>query len=358
MEHKLRIGWIPASKNPSSASFRLRVDMIMQGLCERGHICEFYSDLVKFDLLIISKKYDIPTLAAIERTKALNPACRVVFDLCDNHFYTDSEDPEHLQRHTKRVKALQRVLALADAVTTSSEYLAEVVAKNCGIPLSAIYTIDDCFESGQESPRKFNFRSLIAEIEFEWLKWRLKMTNAQIDRFVWFGTHGVSYAQGGMFDLLECQLALNDAFRDSPRSLTIISNSYWKYRKISKKLNVKTFYLPWNQHTIDRALRMHQFLLLPIKTTPFTSAKSANRPVTAIQNGLQVICDIIPAYEKLRNYVIAPVNGNAFKVAVNMTHEERSMRSNASKDYVQREYSVSRITQYWESALLNILANN
>lgn len=358
MDHKLRIGWIPASKNRSSASFRLRVDMIMQGLRKLGHVCEFYSDSVKFDLIIVSKKYDTATLSAIESSKIKNPACRVVFDLCDNHFYTDTEDPGQLQSHTIRVDALKRALALADAVTTSSGYLAEVVAKNCDIDQSAIYTIDDCFEPEQEPARRLNIRRLIAEIRLEWLKWRLKIINCPKDRFVWFGTHGVSYAQGGMFDLLECQLDLNEAFCDSSRTLTIISNSYWKYREISKKLNIKTFYLPWSQYTINRALRMHQFFLLPIKATPFTSAKSTNRPVTALQNGLQVICDIIPAYEKLRDYLIAPVNDKAFKCAINMTTEEHSRRSNAAKAHVQTEYSAARIAQDWESALLAIYTRN
>lgn len=354
MTNKLRIAWIPPSKNLGSASFRLRVAEIMKGLRERGHTCEFYSECVESEVLIVSKKYDSETLKAMERFRARSPQSRIVFDLCDNHFFTDTQDPRYLRAHGARVSALQRALSLADAVTSSSKYLADVVAERCGIDPRAIFVIDDCYETENERSRMHGFSNLLAEIRYRWLEWRLNCANQAKDRFVWFGTHGVSYAEGGMFDLLERRNVITEALCDRKKSLTIISNSYKKYREVSKELNIHTYYLPWHQNTVDRALRLHTFLLLPIKPSPFTFSKSANRPVTAMLNRLLVICDMIPAYEKLRDLVISPVNTASLKLAISMPEAERILHTDGTMSFIQSSYSSASISTKWEGILVSI----
>lgn len=357
MKSQLRLSWIPASKNPSSASFRLRVAMIMEELRKRGHICEFYSESSRFDILIVSKKYDSNTLQIMERAKAKNPKCRIVFDICDNHFHTDKKDVRQIQNHSNKVNSLNRALELADAVTTSSKYLTFVIASLCQIESDVIYTIEDCFETEQKLIQKKGIKRWLAELKFRWLKWQLKTINESKDRFVWFGTHGVEYAEGGMTDLLEQQQAIFETLGNSNRSLTIISNSYFKYKRISRKLNVRTFYVPWNQYTVDRILRLHAFLLLPIKLTPFTSSKSSNRLVTAMTNGLLVICDMIPAYEELRQHVITPVNAGNLKYAIAMEKETYHQHTNDAQTHVLNKYSINRIAENWETAFLRIYSS-
>ena len=345
MSNKLSIAWIPPSRNLTSASFRLRVTEIMKGLRDRGHICSFYGESADPDVLVVSKKYDLETQTAMELFRTKNRKGIIIFDLCDNHFYTDSQSLRELQDHEARVKLLQRALLRADAVTTSSEYLARAVVDHAGIDPQSIFTIDDCYETIEKSSRPYGFLNLLAEIRFRRLKRRLNRANKPTDRFVWFGTHGVSYAEGGMFDLLARCDMIADTFRESNRSLTIISNSHKKYREVSKALNIQTHYLPWNQHTIGRALRLHTFLLLPIKASPFTSSKSTNRPITAMLNKLLVVCDLIPSYEKLREYLISPIEPRSLLYALSMSEEERTQHIKTAIAHVHQEYSIAHITE-------------
>jgi len=355
MSNNLRIGWIPPSRNLKSASFRLRVDEIMKGLRGRGHTCFYYDESADSDVLIVSKKYDLGTQVAMRHYRSRNPKGIIVFDICDNHFYTDSKNTQDLVEYESRVKMLRSALVEADAVTTASEYLAGVVAEQCQIDSRSIFTIEDCYEQSQTKFRPSGVVEYIAEIQYKWLEWRLNWTNKLDERFVWFGTHGVSYAEGGMFDLLERAKIITEAFRDSDRSLTIISNSYSKYREVSKTLKIRTYYLPWSKHTIDRALRLHTFLLLPIKASPFTLSKSINRPVTAMLNKLLVVCDMIPSYEKLSDYLINPIQHDSLTHVLSMSKEERARRVHAARAHVHNEYSPARITEKWESVLFYVI---
>jgi hypothetical protein len=329
----------------------------MTGLRERGHACFLYDESVDTDVLIVSKKYDLGTQKAMKHYRSKNPRGIILFDICDNHFYSDFKNAPDLIEHEARVKLLRDALFEADAVTTASEYLAGVVAKQCEIDVRSIFTIEDCYESNQIKFRPSGLVDFLAEIQYKWLEWRLNCTNKIDDRFVWFGTHGVSYAEGGMFDLLERAEIINEAFRDSGRSLTIISNSYRKYREVSKALNIKTYYLPWSKNTIDRALRLHTFLLLPIKASPFTFSKSINRPVTAMINKLLIVCDMIPSYEKLSDYLINPIKSDSITYALSIPKDERAQRVHAAQARVLVEYSSARIAEKWETVLFCVRNN-
>lgn len=113
--------------------------------------------------------------------------------------------------------------------------------------------------------------------------------------------------------------------------------------------------MPWNKNTVDRALSLHTFLLLPIKPSPFTFSKSTNRPVTAILNKLLVVCDMIPSYEKLQDYLIAPIQANSLEYALAMPKKERIERVQAAFKQVQNEYSPKIIAERWESVLISII---
>lgn len=355
MSNKLFIAWIPPTNSLNSASFRIRVAEIMRGLCERGHTCKFYEECDDPDILIISKKYDHETLMTMERFRSNNKKGRIVFDICDNHFYTDSKKHDDLRVHDEKIKRLIRALEFADAITTPSEYLGKIVASNANIANDVIYTIDDCYERENSNFTMYGFRRLFAEINLKLFQWKLDKINKRDDRFVWFGTHGVSYAEGGMLDLLIHGKEITDALQNSSKSLTIISNSYRKYLYISRSLNIKTYYLSWHQQTVDRALRLHNYLLLPVSLSPFTAAKSTNRPVTAIRRGLMVICDMIPAYEKLRQSVITPVSAKSIEQVLSMSNKERFNFNEKASATVLKEYSLEYVAAKWETVLYTIL---
>lgn len=341
----------------SSASFRLRVVMIMAGLRELGHECVFYSDHDDCDAVIVSKRYDEETLETMYKIKEKGKVGCLIFDLCDNHFFSDSQDPQEIEKHANRVSRLKRALSLADCVTTSSSYLSTVVHEQSGVRLSDIYAIEDCVETETKPNIGGCVRNLVAEIRLRILEANLSKFNRKNERFVWFGTHGVSYAKGGMQDILERKAEISGALCQGNATLTIISNSKKKYRQIANDLGVRTFYLPWNKNTVSRALRLHSFLLLPIRPSPFTLSKSANRLVTAMCNRLRVICDMIPAYEELRNYVIAPVDKENIINAMSMEPHELIVSADDGTAFVMQEYSQSKIASHWEAAIIKTLSD-
>jgi hypothetical protein len=351
----MRITWLPPSRNIKSASLRIRVIEIMKNLRALGHECSFYNDAVYADILIISKKYDFETRKIMSNFRLRNKNGLIIFDLCDNHFYTDSTIPKYFNKNLERVNELKKTIEMSDAITTSSDYLAAVVVENCNVDKGSVFAIEDCYENLQKYSFSKKILNIFAELSLWRLKKRLSSSNNIPGRLVWFGTHGVSYAEGGMSDLLEIKTLLSDPIVLRNGSLTIISNSFSKYRKIAKNFKVRTYYLPWNQYTINRALQLHSILLLPIKHSPFTLSKSANRPVTAILNKLLVVCDMIPAYDNLAKHIISPIDATALKYALTLSSSETNDRLQSALNFINSEYSPKQIALKWEAIFLNVI---
>jgi hypothetical protein len=353
MRGKLSIGWIPPSKNMNSASLRIRVLEIMHALRSLGHVCSFYGGRGDVDILVVCKKYDSATQGIMREYRRLRPDGIIVFDLCDNHFYAEPTAGVARENLDVRITQLRGALCQANAITTSSVYLAEVISKECNIDPRKVFAIEDCYES-LDGCRRFGVLDMLSEIALRWLEYRLSIDGNRSRRFVWFGTHGVSYADGGMVELLKRQDEINEACGREGVSLTIVSNSYAKYRKISSALKMRTYYIPWSRRTIDRVLRLHTFMLLPIGASPFTWSKSSNRPVTAMLHNLLVVCDMIPAYQQLQDHLVSPVGSESLRYVLSLSRGAIEQRVRAAYEHVVVEYSPAKIGKKWEVVLRSL----
>ena len=141
--------------------------------------------------------------------------------------------------------------------------------------------------------------------------------------------------------------------RDHPLSLTIISNSRRKYRKIFSRWAIPIEYLEWSPNTFLDALRAHSVALIPISTNPFTFCKSNNRLALALHSGLAVVADPIPSYAEfsgacqlanweggLRSYLADPLL--------------RARHVAAGRELVEQHSSLYQIVNQWED-LFNAL---
>ena len=81
------IGWKPISTNVRVASSRLRCLEPLSELRSRGYSVETFNPnhVDRYAAVIYSKAYD--DLSYREATGLQKRGIRVVFDLCDNHFY-------------------------------------------------------------------------------------------------------------------------------------------------------------------------------------------------------------------------------------------------------------------------------
>lgn len=327
------IGWKPKFYDPTVASVRIRCLNPLSELRARGLPIELFdrTRASTYCVVVYSKLYDDATFREAMELKANGTI--IIFDLCDNHFY----NPHSWRPLLKAREQLLRMMTLADYVVTSTETLAEIV-RSVKPDLQSIVVIGDAVET--EIPCEFtpwwqrwwharHLARLHAAIKAEQAEGRTSL--------VWFGIHGGPNAPYGMMDLLSIRLCLERLNREFPLSLTVISNSWHKYRKVIRGWEIRMRYLPWSANTFLSALHAHQIAVIPISSNPFTRCKTNNRLVTALQAGLAVVADAIPSYEE-------------FRPVTRLDSWESGLREYISKpDLRMRDVSVaqSMINQKW-----------
>jgi len=289
----------PHTQNPNTASYRLRCLRVMQGLQHCGVTSRLYSDGDVPENLVLSKRYD-PVSIQLALELKTNFGTKLYLDICDNHFYYKTPEPAAI----KRADQLRSAVKSVDVVIASSEYLAEVVrneSDNC----KPVVVIGDLVEFPHEPGLLDKIRHSISFFRLKILELAInKLGPVKNRRLVWFGNHGGCYADGGMNDLQTIRTYLEDAHKEAPVSLTIISNSRGKYKKLTEGWKAPVFYLPWNKTFFSLALRLHGISVIPIQKNPFTMAKTNNRVTTSLIHGLRVIADEIPSYAHYKKSII------------------------------------------------------
>ncbi len=288
---------------------------MIEGLKTIGISAAQYSYGDKPTHLILSKRYDQATIDHAKNLQHFH-GTRLILDLCDNHFYSEQSSADACARRSDLLNAIESV----DIVISSSHYLADTIRTEV-INTPKIVVIGDL----TELPHEYSYLDIVKHpmswaltklLQFTWIrKGRSKNT-----RLIWFGNHGGSFLDGGMNDIARIRRELEHASDHTPITLTIVSNSFRKYKKIATTLNIPTFYIPWNQAFFSYILRLHTISIIPIKANPFTMAKSSNRVATSLIHGLTVIADPIPSYLEYSNSIyLGNWESNLHKVLMDRT---------------------------------------
>lgn len=289
----------PHTQNQNIASYRLRCLRVMEGLIKQGISVRLFNEGDVPEKLVLCKRYDPASIQqALELKKKFKT--KLYLDICDNHFYFKTPEPAAI----KRADQLRSAVKSVDVVIASSEYLAEVV-RNESDNSTPVFVIGDLVEFPHEPSLLEKIRYPISFLHLKILEIFIrKLGLVKNRRLVWFGNHGGGYADGGMNDLQTIRSYLEDAHKEAPISLTIISNSWGKYKKLTKGWSVPVFYLTWNKIFFSIALRLHGISVIPIQKNPFTMAKTNNRVATSLVHGLRVITDEIPSYADYKEIVV------------------------------------------------------
>lgn len=291
-QSRMKVRFWPHTRRSSIASYRIRCSAIVNGLRDRGVDAAVISRPEPADVVVLSKRYDDESLDACLRLRA-DTGTRLILDLCDNHFYSSTDDVSA----ARQAFSLRRTLEAVDGVIASSAILASQLACSARIR-GSLNVIEDVIEEPIIPPlmkRIWQPRSETRLLRLDnWLSRQATMRNM---RLVWFGNAGDNVRKGGMESLLKIQYVLESLSQRYPLSLTIISNSRQKFLEICSAWRVPVFYLPWSLHTVSRALCLHGISVIPIEQNPFTQAKTANRVTASIMHGLAVVADHIPSYE-------------------------------------------------------------
>jgi len=336
------IGWKPRSTDPRVASSRLRcLDPLLE-LQSRGYSVETFdpNHIDRYAAVIYSKAYD--DLSYVEATSLQKRGIRVVFDLCDNHFY----NPKGLSYWKQAAQRLRRMMVTADELVASTEALAEVMVEELsdGRHVTVIGDAVDAEIRGWVTPvwqRWFHERKLSRLLE------KLGEDHERgIMPVIWFGNHGSPYAEGGMLDLVRIRPLLEKINRRYPLTLTVISNSRKKYHEAIEPWSISTRYFPWHPETFFRALRAHAIAVIPISVNPFTRCKSNNRLALSLHVGLAVVADSIPSYLAFREacYLDSWETG----LETYLSNPELRRRHVAiGRAIIARDWTLARIADRW-----------
>jgi hypothetical protein len=327
------IAWKPVQYRWQAPSARLRAYLPCQYLQNAGFNCEIFDvkNSSKYQLVIFQKAYTQEDIELANRLKA--SGTKIVFDLCDNHFY----NPDNLPIFAERKERLYRILEIADGVTVSTSELQKVLT-----------------EEGKESV-------IIDDVVHQWWNRNLWESIAgytqnllpklnQYLRIVWYGSSGLESPPFGMVDLEKLIPILENLNQQIPIKLSVISDSKNKFDKYLSHVNFKTQYFNWELNSFPRIFKKHDICIIPINLNSFTVCKSNNRLILALLLGVSVIADKIPSYEDLGDFVLFGEWEDSLYTYATQP-EIRHQKIIQGINYINSKYNQERVINQWSSLI-------
>ncbi|WP_413709888.1 hypothetical protein [Rhizobium sp. Rhizsp82] len=353
MTHKLencRIMFWPQRLDDTVASYRIRCAQVMRGLKKDGVETEIYSDTFRryFEfiprirpphIIVLSKRTKISSLERVLRLKA-RYGTKLVLDLSDNIFFAGQNDGN--KTRIKRAR-LPHLVNGFDAIVTPSTYLRDILAKHLRADM-AFHVIPDAVE---EEPSDRGTKEASQKLA----KLNEQLTSANIPegrRLVWYGVSGTQAAKNGMYDVQAYCAALKAHNDQRPLSLTIISDNEQRFKDLFAETGFQCFYLPWNLHTFNPALRFHDIAVLPIRTNEYTLAKSANRLTSAFANGLAACASLIPSYEPFSDAAVFDDWDEGLGTLM-ADPNERAVRIAKAATVISTSYTLAAVCDQWSA---------
>ncbi len=346
------VAWKPRFRDPRVASTRIRCLNPLRELQSNGFPIELFDpkQVDRYAVVVYGKLYDDTNYREAEGLQKLG--VRIVFDLCDNHFY----NPNELVSLREAQDPLRRMMALADGLVASTEAMAEVMRSELSVPRH-ITVIGDAVETeilGKKTPiwdggwQRYQLKKLLDQLEIE--------RRNGCTQLVWFGIHGGPNAEYGMLDLIKIKPLVERMHRCFPLSLTVISNSRIKFNRAIKPWRIPTRYLTWHPATFLSALRAHAITLIPISDNPFTRCKSNVRLALSLQLGLAVVADSIASYQPFAE--VCCLDDWERGLEGYLSHPDlRQRHVEAGQAIVAKTWTINHIANRWRDFFQTLLAD-
>ena len=329
------IAFRPSSPSPEMASARLRCFLPVRYLRAAGWECEVFepSAWQRYRAVVLQKAYAEEDLTLADCLRA--HGIRVIFDLCDNHFYVPTDRPDLRERANR----LRRMIDRADAVSVCTNEL----ARHVGRPSTVIDDALDEIAPGWLAPWQRTCRTILARC------WRKRF------QLVWFGNAGLDSPPFGLIDLARLVPVLNELDRHVPLSLTVISNSRDAFVRHLAGARFPTRYREYHTHSVQGLLQAHDVCVIPVSPNPFTLSKTINRPALALLLGVPVVADAIPSYEDLRPFILMGSWRNHLSRYA-QDHDLRQHHVEAGRHYLRQRYTPQNVVEQWSKFLTPLLA--
>lgn len=327
-----RVGFRPCSYDRSVFSPRVRAELPCRDLRAAG----FQAGIVPpdgagdYDVVVFQKAYEKRDLELAASLAARGT--KVVFDLCDNHFYSPHPTPAH----EARVERLRRMIAGADVVSVSTPELARLID---GKPT---FVVDDALEVPPFGPRA-----------------RRRAAAARCRRgpvrVVWQGQHGTRSPRSGLYSLAKIVPDLEELHQVLPLQLTVIGNSRDAFRSVLAGARFPTRYVAWRRASFAGRFAANDVCVIPVDLNPFTICKSNNRPVLALLLGVPVVADPVPSYEELADVVtLVRQPGGTWADAIQAYASDRPRAERhvaEGRRWIGATYTPERVVAQWSEVL-------
>lgn len=339
------IGWWPRWDSLSNPGRRLRGELVMRGLRERGIEVEWFNQRPpeRYRCVVLGARSDAKSCAMAQRLRA--QGCRLLLDLCDNHLIP----PEHNDKLRRRSQRLCELIALVDQVVVASARLAEVVSRVCPTAPPPI-VIGDLADDLSVVPV-----SAWSRFQARIRQWRAGASlpprgPGAPTRLVWFGDQGGDWAPVGLCDIAAMQPLLARLNREFPLHLSVISNNRRKYQRLFAQAGFPHCYLQWDAQTFPALLAQHDIVLIPASDNEFTACKTDNRVVSAFRAGLPVVASPIPSYRRYAT-AMAPGDLEAGLRRYLQVPTLRQLHAQRGRALAQRYSAPGPILDLWQQAL-------
>jgi len=331
-ERRPAVAWIPTSRDFRIGSARLRAVLPCRYLSKAGWNCELF-DLRRsreYDLVVFQKAYDDDAIELARRLQRRGTL--TVLDLCDNHLY----NPDGLPWLTERAERLKRMIDLVDAVTVSTEALADF------IPDRDATVIREALDEMAPKPVPVAL-------------WRLRQLYAPRPfRLVWYGNAGLESPPFGLVHLPKVLPVLEELHRRRPLELTVISNSRDAFERAVAGACFPTGYHEWRSENFASLFVRHDVCIIPVEPNPFTICKTANRVALALKLGVPVVADPIPSFEEFADFMLL---GN-WPESLDRYAGDPQLRTahvRSGRRYVEATCSKGRVIAEWSALFERLL---
>lgn len=333
----MMLGWKPKFQDARVASVRFRCLNPIAELQKRGFPVELFDEthLSRYSGVIFSKLYDEDNYNLARNLQQRGK--KVIFDICDNHFY----NPYRLEKFNIVRQQLLKMLLVADVVVVSTPTLAEILVKEAELKSMPV-VIGDAVEEDEtpQAAKRWWFRFPMKE----------RIRSEGIANILWFGIHGGENAPYGMLDLLNQKDVLIDLNRTHPLQLVVVSDSCEKFKRYIEPLPLRTLYIEWGSIPFSKILCEIDINIIPISRNPFTVCKTNNRLATALFAGVPTVADEIPSYRDLAPYCV--LNDWERGLRLYMDHKPLGQEhARSARAFIMEHYTIKQVGDAWAKHL-------
>lgn len=305
------------------ASMRLRLAVCAE-VAEKNKIKVKFTDGSITSPLAASIIF-VGKIDVVSDTERINRWCRYLDSMVKNGSriiidYTDN----HLDIQTLATSFYQYALPLADTILCSSERLAVDIR---GKYQARVIIIEDPVEIPLQKP---------------------KTSEKAVRTALWFG-HGSNLRY--LIEYLE-----KDYPRDSELRLILMSNLSSLPIEYATLLNDKSFdslevnVLPWRLDDMISAAKIADFCLLPAGLNDLRKVgASSNRLLTAFALGLPVAADVLPSYEKYKQFFLNIRGNETIELFTNPEKFHPNVMTMQKK--ISEKYTMAAMSNKWLSLL-------